>query len=323
MRRPAFIFVLGAVLLAGAAWASLFALSEHALHWSHLWQGDGLPALVLREIRLPRALACALIGFALAMAGCLLQAVTRNPLASPHVLGINQGAALFVAWSLTLPANGPWLPLPMAMLGAALGGGFVMLLSGMLRGRSSGVRLVLSGVAVSALCAALTDGIVILNNDQAISVVSFLAGSVDGVTWQKLAGLWPWLLAAGSACILLAQRLNLLMLGEDASHSLGVNVVRLRAVCALLVVVLAGTVVAYVGAIAFVGLIVPHIARTLLQRQDFRLLLPLSALLGASLMLAADALSRLPRYPFETPVGIITALLGAPLFLYLTWRHRR
>lgn len=323
MSRAVLVYALTLVALALAAWLSLLAFSEHALELSGLWRGEGVAALIVREVRLPRMLACALVGLGLAVAGSLLQALTRNPLASPHVLGVNQGAGLFVALSLgTLQGWG--LPtLFMACLGAALSGALVLLLSGVYRSPASGVRLVLAGVAMSALLAALTDGVVMLNDELGVSMVAFMAGSVDGMTWPQLAGLWPWMVGAMAGAMLLAHPLNLMQLGDEAAQALGQSAGGVRLLGALLVVGVAGAAVSYVGAIPFVCLIVPHAARALLGQQDYRLRLPLAGLLGGALMLLADALSRLIRYPYESPVGVVTALIGAPFFLYLSWKQRR
>lgn len=323
MTRALLVYSLTLLALLLAAWLSLLAFSQHPLMLSGLWQGDDMSALIVRDVRLPRMLACALVGLGLGMAGSLLQAVTRNALASPHVLGINQGAGLFVALSLGVLQRWQLPTLAMACAGATLSGALVLLLSGLHRGRASGVRLVLSGVALSSLLAAMTDGAVMLNDELGVSIVAFMAGSVDGMTWQQVAGLWPWVLGATVGALLLAHPLNLLQLGDEAAHALGLKTRTVRVLCALLVVVVAGAVVTYVGAIAFVCLIVPHTARALLGRRDLRLVLPLAGLLGGVLMLLSDALSRLVNYPFESPVGIVTALIGAPFFLYLTWKQRR
>lgn len=323
MMRAMLVYSVTLLALLFAAWLSLLAFSPYPLMLSGLWRGEDMSAMIVRDIRLPRMLVCALVGVGLGMAGSLLQAVTRNALASPHVLGINQGAGLFVALSLGVLQRWQLPTLAMACAGATLSGALVLLLSGLHRGRASGVRLVLSGVALSSLLAALTDGAVILNDELGVSIVAFMAGSVDGMTWQDVVGLWPWVLCATLGALVLAHPLNLLQLGNEAAHALGLKTHTVRILCALLVVVAASAIVTYVGAIPFVCLIVPHTARALLGRQDYRLVLPLAGLLGGVLMLLSDAVSRLISYPFESPVGIVTALIGAPFFLYLTWKQRR
>lgn len=311
------------LLLCLLAWAGLFAWSALPISPGQalaalLGTPGGMADLVVRQIRLPRVLLAGLVGAALAAAGCLMQALTRNPLASPGLLGVNAGAALGVVLvSAWLPLDST-IGLPMgAMAGGLLAWGLVMLLGSGWRGERG--RLVLAGIAVSALCGALTRAGLLLAEEQASGVLSFLAGSfaaVQPATWQSS---WPGLLLGLLLALGLAPAANLLALGEARAASLGVNLVALRLILSLTVLLLVGICVSRVGAVAFVGLLGPHLARALVG-VDHRRLLPCAMLVGACLTLAADLLGRALAFPAETPAGALLALVGAPCFLYLVRR---
>ncbi|MFP8968256.1 iron chelate uptake ABC transporter family permease subunit [Pokkaliibacter sp. CJK22405] len=314
-----------AVLL--AAWVGLYSYSPlpiSALSSLHALLGnapDQVTQLVIWESRLPRVLIAALVGAALASAGALMQALTRNSLASPGVFGVNAGAALGVA---LLSTYLPWFGVMGTGVAAVLGGGvcwlIVMLLGAPWRPGNNKARLVLAGVAVSALCAALTRACILLSEDQASAVLSWLAGSVASASWEKWQSLWIIVLPALGLSALLAPRLNILSLGDEQAASLGIRLHRLRLLISLLVLVLVGIAVMVAGSIAFVGLMVPHMARQI-AGVDYRRVLPVSWLLGMLLVLLADALSRAVAYPTETPAGALLALIGAPCFIYLVRRR--
>lgn len=311
------------VFLLLAAWCALFSYAPvpvTALQAiTALWAPDPqlIAHVIVRDIRLPRALEAALIGASLACAGTLMQGLTRNPLASPSLFGVNAGAALGMAMVTTVFAASSPLTSPVAaMLGGLAAWCLVMILGGAWKMGSERGQLVLAGIAISALCSALTKASVILVEDQAVSVMAWLAGSFAHVQWQTWQMSWPPLLCALILSLCLAPKVNLLSMGDERVKSLGVNLTLLRVWIGVAVLVLVGVSVSTVGAIAFVGLITPHMAR-LLVGHDHRILLPVVMLFGAILTLAADIISRAVVFPAETPAGAVLALIGAPCFLYL------
>lgn len=315
-------------LLLIICWISLFAFSsfpitpEAAL--AGIWDPDRdqISQVLVHDLRLPRLLLALLVGAALAVAGALMQGITQNPLASPGLFGVTAGAGFAMALVSTLPA---WLGLVPGGLAAVLGGGLgwllVMLVGGGWQpGRDKG-QLVLAGVAVTALCGAGTKTLVMLAEDQAVAVLGWLAGSLAQADWDKVALLWPLTLPLLLLALLLAPALNLLGVGEERAISLGLRLGWLRLWGSLLVLMLVGITVFACGALGFVGLLVPHMARALVG-MDMRRVLPLCLLLGGTLVATADLLGRALVFPSETPVGVVLALLGAPYFLYLV-RGRR
>lgn len=311
------------LLFATVAWLSLFTFSPVPVSGRDaieaLYQPDWqkVAHIIVQDIRLPRMLEAGLVGASLACAGALMQGLTRNPLASPSLFGVNAGAALGMAlvttvFAVSSPVTGPVA----AMLGGLSAWVLVMILGGAWKMGAERGQLVLAGIAISALCGALTKASVILVEDQAASVMTWLAGSFANVRWETLQWSWPWLISALSLSVLLAPKINLLAMGDERVKSLGVNLTVLRALIGLAVLVLVGISVSNVGAIAFVGLVVPHMAR-LMVGYDHRIMLPVAMLLGATLTLTADILSRAVVFPTETPAGAVLALIGSPYFLYL------
>jgi len=315
-------------LMSLGAISGLISASSFNLQWHHLtealiYDAQSLQAQLITSLRLPRVILAALIGASLAVAGALMQGITRNPLASPSLLGINAGAACTIMLATTgiiAPLN--QLPLVItAAIGATFAGALVMLLGGGLRGQLHPMRTLLSGIAVSAALMALTRAALILD-EQAQAIISWLSGSLADTGWQHVGQIWPWILPALLLSLVTANSFNLLALGDDVARGLGVNPSQVRLTASALVIVLAASAAAVAGPVSFVGLMVPHLMRQLIG-QDYRLLLPLCALGGATLMIWADALSRHLAFPAETPVGILTALTGAPFFLWLACRSNR
>lgn len=307
-------------------WLSLFLLSPFELSaqralWVLLGQAnDSLGDQVMHSLRLPRVMAALVIGASLAVAGALMQAVTRNALASPGILGVNAGAcAAIVIVGGFLPAakNGVSLSL-IAALGGGLAWALVMLIGFRKNGLSTG-RLVLAGISVSAFCMAVTKAALILFEDNAYSVMRWLAGGVGNVRAPEALLLAAFCLPTLLVVLLLSARVNLLALSDDAARSLGVGLLRLRLLLCVLVLLLTGACVSVAGPIAFLALMVPHIAR-LLFGFDARVLLPAAALLGALFMLAADLLARYLVFPEEMPAGAVIAIVGAPFFIVLSAR---
>ncbi|AQX62145.1 iron ABC transporter [Pseudomonas avellanae] len=317
-----------AVTCLGLFWVSLFALSSFSIRQIDAWNGlftqgreGGNIAYIVAQLRAPRALCAALVGACLGVAGALMQGITRNRLASPSLFGVTAGAALGLALFSTglvaLPFAGG--ALLMTCIGGALAWITVFSLGGAWSPTTAQGRLVLAGVAVAALCAALTRLTVILVEAQAQSVLNWLAGSLANVGAEQLQLLWPCTLIGLVLAIACAPRLNLINLGEDAARSLGVRIGALRLIVFVVSLLLVGASVCAVGPIAFVGLIAPNIARQWLGN-DYRWLIPISAGLGAAIVLASDLISRAVAFPVETPAGVVTALIGAPFFLFLARR---
>lgn len=313
--------LLAAALVSGGV-AALIGGSTFNLQLKHLYLAlfsdtQDLPTQLILTLRLPRVLIAAVAGAALAVSGTLMQGITRNPLASPALFGINAGAAcLLVSVQVGMLPLFAELPLVLVTaLGASMAGALVLMLGGGLTGTLHPTRIVLAGVAVSALLLALTRTLLILD-EQAQSLMSWLAGSLADTDWQHWRQLWPWLLCGTVGALALSQSLNLLALGDEMAAGLGTSPLRLRLYVSVVVVLLTAATVSITGPIAFVGLLVPHLARKLVG-YDHRILLPVSALLGAALLCWSDFISRLLVFPSETPVGLVTALLGAPGFIWL------
>ncbi|HCK0617183.1 iron ABC transporter [Vibrio parahaemolyticus] len=300
---------------------SNFSLSVNDLtsYWFAFDEGNMLHQ-ILATLRAPRTYAGLLIGASLAVSGVLMQGLTRNPLASPSILGINAGAACFMALaSIGVPFFSQLNPIINAVFGALLSGGAVMLLGGFFSARSHPLRLVLAGIAISALLIGLTRASVILADDIAYSVLHWLTGSLSAVDSQQWQQLWPFATLGLVLAMGLARNLNLLALGDEVAVGLGGNIRLTRLISGLAVVLLAGTSVAIAGPIGFVGLLVPHLVRPIVGH-NYHILIPVSALCGAALVTWSDALSRAIAFPAETPVGVITALLGTPCFIAIAMR---
>ncbi|MFW1170460.1 FecCD family ABC transporter permease [Vibrio parahaemolyticus] len=300
---------------------SNFSLSVNDLtsYWFAFDEGNMLHQ-ILATLRAPRTYAGLLIGASLAVSGVLMQGLTRNPLASPSILGINAGAACFMALaSIGVPFFSQLNPIINAVFGALLSGGAVMLLGGFFSARSHPFRLVLAGIAISALLIGLTRASVILADDMAYSVLHWLTGSLSAVDSEQWQQLWPFATLGLVLAMGLARNLNLLALGDEVAVGLGGNIRLTRFISGLAVVLLAGTSVAIAGPIGFVGLLVPHLVRPIVGH-NYHILIPVSALCGAALVTWSDALSRAIAFPAETPVGVITALLGTPCFIAIAMR---
>lgn len=275
---------------------------------------------IMLKMRMPRALAAGFTGAAFALAGGVMQAVTRNPLADAGLLGINAGAGFFVAITAVLwPAMTATGTMLLAFLGAALAVLMVYGL-GMEKKKSDSLRLILAGSAVSALLTALSQGISLaFGLSKAVSF--WIAGSLSGITWQNLLLTIPWITGAAVVSLLLSGQLSVLALGEENAVGLGVNIRTLRLLAVAAVLIMAGASVSLVGGISFLGLVVPHIAR-FLTGEDYRRLLPVSALLGAALLVIADIAARTINAPFDTPVGALVSAIGVPAFFALTYRKK-
>ncbi|MEG2830856.1 MAG: iron ABC transporter permease [Edwardsiella sp. (in: enterobacteria)] len=290
-----------------------------------LRDGDPLQWQFWLNIRLPRVLLAVVIGIALAVSGTVMQGLFRNPLADPALLGISSGAALCVALTIVLPlALSPLLALYAQML-AAFGGSLAISLLIYLLSRGASVtlsRLLLAGIAINALCFALVGVLSYLSDDQQLRQFTLWSmGTLSRSEWHTLGASALLILPASLFALTLAQRLNLLQLGDEEAHYLGLDVARTKRQLLLLSAVLVGSAVAVSGVIGFIGLVVPHLFRLRLGA-DHRWLLPCAALGGACLLLLADTLARTLAAPAEMPVGMLTSLLGGPYFLWLILRYR-
>lgn len=278
--------------------------------------------LIIMELRLPRVIASALVGAAFAVAGAIMQGITRNPMADSGLMGLNAGAGFVLSLCFAFfPGMGYLQIILFSFLGAALGAGLVNSIASMPRGGATPMRLVLAGAAVSTLLAALSQGIA-LYFEVAQDVMFWTAGGVAGSNWEQLRIMAPFIMAALIGAVVLSPSISLMSLGEDVAKGLGLNTKGMNILCTLLVLVLAGTSVSVVGAVGFVGLMIPHLSR-FLAGEDYRCIIPLSAVLGALLMVLADLGARLLNPPFETPIGALIALAGVPFFLYIARRQRR
>lgn len=292
---------------------------------SLLWSGsdDALRQIWL-TIRLPRVLLALAIGGSLALAGCVMQGLFRNPLADPGLLGISSGAALAVALWVVLPLSLPALVMlyapMMAAFPGALAATFVIFL--LSRQRDSSLsRLLLVGIAINALCGAAVGVLSWLSNDAQLRQLSLWGmGSLGQAQWSTLLAVCSLMVPTVLVIWRLAGALNLLQLGEEEAHYLGVEVAVVQRLLLLCSALLVAAAVAVSGVIGFVGLVVPHLVRMWLGA-DHRAVIPGSVLAGALLLLAADTLARTLVAPAEMPVGLLTSLLGAPWFLWLIFRR--
>ncbi|TAM98894.1 MAG: iron ABC transporter permease [Rhizobiaceae bacterium] len=286
--------------------------------------------LIIMEIRLPRMLLGALVGASLAVSGAVMQGLFRNPLADPGIIGISAGASLGAATMIVLggTALAPLAiffgvyALPIAAFAGGLAVTTLLYRISTREGRTSIATMLLAGIAIAAMALAFTGLLIYLANDQQLRDLSFwMLGSLAGSTWSKLWAVAPIILPALAASPFLARALNALSLGEASAAHLGVPVQFFKMLAVLVVSAATGASVAVSGAIGFVGIVCPHLLRLLIG-PDHRYLLPASALLGATLLLLADAASRTVVAPAELPIGILTAAVGGPFFLWILLRRR-
>lgn len=275
---------------------------------------EGLARSIVWNVRLPRVLIGALAGVCLALAGCILQGVMRNPLASPSTIGVTSGAGLAATICLVLLPGQVAFLTPAAFLGAMATTGAIYLLSW--KNGIQPLRMVLAGLAVSSFVGAFVNGILIFYPDRVQNTLGFTVGSLAAKSWGEFGRFLPYVLLGSGLALLLGRTLNLLALGDELAASLGESPERSRFLCICVSSLLSASAVAVVGLLGFVGLIVPHMMRLIIG-SDFRYLLPASALGGAALVMVCDTAARMVAPPIEIPVGILIAVLGAPFFLYL------
>lgn len=334
---------IGALMLALAA-VSLFSLTagaSDASAWDVVfgWLGSGEGAdaalsardrIIIYDIRLPRVVLGILIGAALAVSGAVMQGLFRNPLADPGLVGVSAGAGLGAITMIVLGA-GALAPV-IALLGiyalplAAFAGGLTTTLLlyrvATRSGQTSIATMLLAGIALGAMAGAFSGMLVFMADDRQLRDLTFWGlGSLAGATWTKIAAAGPIIALALAATPFMARSLNAMALGEATAYHLGIPVQRFKNIAIVAVAAATGAAVAVSGGIGFVGIVVPHLLRLLIG-PDHRYLLPASALLGACLLLLADAVSRTIVAPAELPIGIVTAAVGAPFFLWILLRKR-
>ncbi|MDU5949096.1 MAG: iron ABC transporter permease, partial [Paenibacillus macerans] len=272
--------------------------------------------IVLRTERLPRTVIAAVVGASLAVAGALMQALTRNPLASPSVFGINAGAIFFIVLAnVVLSVSSLNAMMWFGFTGAAIAAAVVYTLGSIGRDGLTPIKVVLAGTAISALFSSFTQAVLVLDGTGLQEVLFWLAGSVSGRTLEMLYPVLPYMAAGALAALFMGRAINLLLTGDDIAKGMGQNVVLVKTAMGAATVLLAGGAVAVAGSIGLVGLVVPHIMRTWVGN-DYRWLIPYSLIGGAVLLLLADVTARLIILPEELPLGIMTALIGGPFFVY-------
>lgn len=277
---------------------------------------------IIQEVRLPRVVIGMMVGASFAVAGAIMQGMTRNPLADPSIVGLNAGASFFLVLAFVLLPGMSYTGLIfVSFCGAAFGAALVYGIGTLSQGGLTPVKLALAGAAVSALLGSLTSGLIIYFN-LAQDILFYTAGGVQGTRWEQVRLMLPWFAVAMVGGLVLSRSVTLLSLGEEVAKGLGLQTGLVKALCTLVVLLLAGASVAVAGGVGFIGLVIPHVARFLVGL-DYRLIIPSSALLGALLLVMADLGARMVSPPFETPVGLITALVGVPFFLYLARRDKR
>lgn len=279
-------------------------------------------AFIVWTLRLPRSLVAWGVGAGLGLAGALIQSLTRNSLASPDIIGVNAGAALAAVTAIVLFPSLPAIFLPPAAFGGATL--VAVLIYGLAwNGGISPLRLILVGVGLSLIAGAIVDAILTFGNIREVSqALVWLAGSTYGRSWEHLYAFLPWLIIFGGASLLSSRDLNVLHLGDEIARGLGIQLELQRGLLLLSGIALAGASVATAGSIGFVGLMAPHLGRKLVG-VSHEGLLPIAALIGGFLVVASDLLGRSLFAPIELPCGIITAIIGAPYFLYLLIRARQ
>ncbi|MDA0335277.1 MAG: iron ABC transporter permease [bacterium] len=324
--------LLGALLLAltvvslgtGPVHVSPGRVLQLLLHGDGGVSADEAAAVIVRQLRPPRVLLAILVGASLGLCGAVMQGFFQNPMADPYIIGVSSGAALGATIALAFSIDFWFLGIHSASVFSFAGALAVTLLVYTVArrgGRVPTTLLLLTGVAVGSLASAATSLVMITGKTDLHRILFWILGSFASRRWEHVHMVWPWALAGGVTLQFFARDLNVLLQGEENAQFLGVDVDRVKRLLLVITALLTAAAVSVSGIIGFVGLIVPHVMR-LLVGPDHRRLLPASMLGGAILMVAADMLARTLIAPAEVPVGVITALVGCPFFLYLLSRRR-
>lgn len=294
-----------------AIWNALFAFdSENSSH------------VIVRELRLPRAIAAVIVGAALAVSGSIMQGMTRNPLGDPSIMGVTAGSSLFIAIAFAFTPAISYLGLiTYSLFGAGLGAILVFGITSLSKGGITPVKLALAGSAITTLLSSISTTLGIrFNVSKDISY--WYAGGVSGVQMEQLKFVVPLVVIGLILAVLLSRSISILSLGDEIAKGLGQNTMIIRLLGTITVLFLTGAAVSIAGMIGFIGLVIPHITRFLVG-VDYRWIIPCSAILGGLLLVVSDIVGRMVNAPFETPVGAITALIGVPYFLYLARKEGR
>jgi iron complex transport system permease protein len=303
---------------------SILRLLLHGIGFRSVDLPPQMQVNIVLHIRLPRIVAAILVGATLAMGGVAMQGLFRNPMASPEILGVSTGASLGAVIAVAAGLFGVnvfFLPL-LAIIGALVAATLIYLISSY-KGKTSLLFVVLAGLAVSSLFNGLISAILLFSQEYEVSQFIFWTmGGLEGRMWRHVLLPLPLLIPGIAVMFLFTRELNLFALGEESAHSLGMHVERTKRIILAVTAVVTGLAISISGPVGFVGLLIPHLFRMLIG-PDHRLLLPVSALGGAAFLLTSDLLGRTLISPFEIRVGIITAVLGSPYFLYLIIRYQR
>lgn len=310
-------------LLSGVGFILSVIKGSVEIPFMEVWQAmlgevGGVHEQILMNIRLPRTIVAALVGINLSLSGAILQAVMKNPLADPHIIGISSGAGLAgIFVMLVLPEEG-WLVTPVAFAGAMAAALCIYILAW--KNGIRPIRIILAGVAVSAFLGAGISALMIFYSDRVHSALMWMVGGLSARSWPHVTMILPYTVAGFLMALFGARHLNILQLGDEMAKGLGLRVELVRLSMSAVAALLAASAVSVAGLLGFVGLIVPHAARLMIG-SDYRFLLPASALLGMAVVMFSDTFARTAFAPTELPVGIIMAVLGAPFFLFLLRRE--
>jgi iron complex transport system permease protein len=319
-------FILGLLFLSGSFMAAMvFGAADTSIKeiWLSLTSNVKTDTIIMiREIRLPREVAAIVVGAALSVSGAIMQGLTRNPLADPGLLGLTAGANAALALTMALIPGAGYMTITIAcFIGAAIGVIMVFGIGAMKKGGFSPLRIVLAGAAVSAFLYAVAEGIGLyfkISKD----VSMWTAGGLMGTSWSQLKVIIPFIVIGIGVSFYLARQLTILSLNEEVAVGLGQKTSQIKFVLFIVIVLLAGSSVALVGNMAFIGLMIPHIVRMVVGT-DYRFVLPMSAIIGASFMLLADTIGRTINAPYETPIYAVVSMLGLPFFLFVVHKGGR
>lgn len=319
------ILLLAIVCIASAMASMIFGRTpitmSDLIHAFTQYDPQSIPDVILKTERLPRTLIAAAVGASLAVAGAMMQALTRNPLASPSVFGINAGAIFFiviavVVFSIRSLTSLMWF----GFAGAAVSAIIVYMLGSIGRDGLTPIKIVLAGTAMTALFSSFTQGILVLDGTGLQDVLFWLAGSVSNRSLEMLYPVLPYMGLAVVIALGMGRAVNLLLTGDDIARGMGQNILLVKLLMGLVTVLLAGSAVSVAGAVGLVGLVVPHLMRALVGN-DYRWLVPYCLLGGGILLLLSDVVARLIISPSELPLGVMTALIGGPFFIYIARRE--
>ncbi|MFD2611439.1 FecCD family ABC transporter permease [Paenibacillus gansuensis] len=320
----------GAVGLIGLVIAIVFSISAGAkeiplqLVWDAIfhYNPSETDQQIIHQLRLPRAIAAVLVGAGLALSGAMMQGMTRNPLADPSILGVTQGSSLAIAVAFALVPGVSGLPLLLwSFGGAGLGIGLVLLISSLAKAGLTPVKLALAGTAIGMLLSSLAT-VLSIRFQVAKDIAFWYAGGLAGTTWEQLTFVIPAAISGILICLFIARSVTILSFGDEMAVGLGSRTLWIKLAGMAAVLLMTGGAVSIAGTIGFLGLIVPHMTRALVG-SDYKYILPCSAILGALLLVLADLGARMINPPYETPVSVVTALIGIPFFLYLARREGR